>query len=450
VPCCAVLCHAELTFSVNFWWDSPLSLLLKSQPHQHTYLLRQLMMATSSRAVQALIDSVAPWTPQTTTAVAAAEAEAAAAAAEAAAGEAPSSKRRRRDTRTGEQQQQEQGKGQRHSLTCDLGDDAVPQGSGQQGSEYDSGQGLGGQGLSEFESAALQTLLGGAGSNPQQQQQQQGSSVLVGEAWWQRQQAAQQQLLSGAVSSSNSRRSSSSWACGPGRVAANKQQQQQEEEGGGAGDVLGLSHPVTRVLAALQPVQLLRVLWQGAVQSPGAVAQLLLRGLNPAAAQLLTNKLEAADGLFDTGPAAAAAAAAEVSSVLGGQQGGVRGETSGRSVSTGTGGPPPKGEASPQLQQQRQQQQQPGEKEENCEPCESEVPPSSPHKLQQPKASGFGHSCEGGCGHSFVGFSREEFYGRVYGCVDDPGEVLQVLLQQKTLLVDVVTDVLLRAQLGRM
>jgi hypothetical protein len=48
-----------------------------------------------------------------------------------------------------------------------------------------------------------------------------------------------------------------------------------------------------------------------------------------------------------------------------------------------------------------------------------------------------------------VGFTRLEFYCRLYGTVQDPSKVLEVLLWQKTVLSDVVVDVLLRLQLGR-
>jgi hypothetical protein len=48
-----------------------------------------------------------------------------------------------------------------------------------------------------------------------------------------------------------------------------------------------------------------------------------------------------------------------------------------------------------------------------------------------------------------VGFTRQEFYCRLYGTVQDPSEVLQVLLRHKTVLSDVVVDVLLKLQLGR-
>jgi hypothetical protein len=120
---------------------------------------------------------------------------------------------------------------------------------------------------------------------------------------------------------------------------------------------------------------------------------LLLGGLNPAAAQLFTQALEAADSLFADGsssaspaPAAAAAAGVGADSAL-------------------------RMEATPGQQQQQQQQQQ-------------DVPAG-------------------------VGLTRQEFYGRLYGTVSDPAEVLQVLLQQKTMLAAAATDTILKAQLGR-
>jgi hypothetical protein len=51
-----------MTFAVNFWWDSPLSLLLKAQPHMHHYFVRQLLAATSSEAVELLLAGIQPWT----------------------------------------------------------------------------------------------------------------------------------------------------------------------------------------------------------------------------------------------------------------------------------------------------------------------------------------------------------------------------------------------------
>jgi hypothetical protein len=61
---------------------------------------------------------------------------------------------------------------------------------------------------------------------------------------------------------------------------------------------LGLGSAAARVLAALQPGQLLRLLWVGAHTQPRAMARLLLHGLGPAASQLLTQHFEAADDLF--------------------------------------------------------------------------------------------------------------------------------------------------------
>jgi hypothetical protein len=125
------------------------------------------------------------------------------------------------------------------------------------------------------------------------------------------------------------------------------------------------------------------------VQNPDAVGRLLLGGLNPAAAQLLTQVLEAADSLFDGNSSIPPAAAAGVGA--------------GSALRLAT----------PRQQQQQQQQEE-----------EGDVPAG-------------------------VGFARQEFYGRLYGTVSDPSEVLQVLLQHKTMLAAAATDMILKAQLGR-
>jgi hypothetical protein len=159
---------------------------------------------------------------------------------------------------------------------------------------------------------------------------------------------------------------------------------------------------------ALQPHQLIRVLWEGAVQHPGQLGDLLLHRLNPAAAQLLTQALEAADGLFaDSSSNRSDESAAAAGG--GGRRPYFHSEAAAAAATADGGGPDtaPAADSSQQQQQQQRQQQ----------------------------------VC--------VGVTRQQFYAALWGTVADPAQALGVLLQHKTHLVAVATDSLLRAQLGR-
>jgi hypothetical protein len=397
-----------MTFAVNFWWDSQLSRLLKAAPHQHHYLLRQLLSATSSDAAQLLLASIQPWAPQ----------------GDHQQQQAQPLQQPEQSQQHPEQQQNHQEKQQQpdedQAAPCNahkrprLDNSSV---ASQQQQQDAAGLGVG-EGLTQFEAQALAVLTAGLGPQDEQQQQEQQqqrttaadpkpagvtdseaaggaassssapcTGLLVSDSCREQQSTCQQQLLAAAVAG--------------GAVVSQEQQQEEEQQrgvwrsAGSSGDVLGLTDPVSRVLAALQPRQLLRVLWQGSTQHPAAVGQLLLHGLSPAAAQLLTQGLEAADGLL---------AAADVGS--NGQAAAAVNDTS------NTAAP---GSAARSAQQEVLEQQQEG----------TEVAP------------GAALYC-----------SRQEFYGRLYGTVQDPAEVLQALLRAKTRLAAAATGVVLRAQLG--
>lgn len=65
-------------------------------------------------------------------------------------------------------------------------------------------------------------------------------------------------------------------------------------QGPATADILGLRHPITRLLAALQAGPLCRVLLAMAVRAPAALQGLLLHVLPPAGAELLLGRLEGA------------------------------------------------------------------------------------------------------------------------------------------------------------
>jgi hypothetical protein len=309
---------AGMTFAVNFWWSSQLSTLLQACPHQHHYLLRQLLTAVSGEAVQLLLAGIQPWQQHqqqqqehgarvcgnTVRPVPAAGVPEGAAGAQP---EAVEARRQRPHSQLGKRPAGGDSDAEAAAAEPDATAGTIPQpaAAGSKrvcGSSSDTAQPCG---LTAFEQVALDALLSdtaaaeapaaaaaddaqlhpqheggapaqqGASHSEQQQDGQQPSGLLPDAAWWQQQAGAQEHLLAAAVA----RCSSSS-------------------QGGGGGWALGLHGTAARVLAALQPGQLLRVLWAGATHRPEQVARLLLHGLSPAAAQLLTRGFEAADGLF--------------------------------------------------------------------------------------------------------------------------------------------------------
>ena len=427
-----------MTFAVNFWWDSPLSLLLKAQPHMHHYFVRQLLAATSSEAVELLLAGIQPWTDSNITPQQLQQQQHSGVVE----GQwhmplSPPQQRQEAEERNkSAQQQKQQGvqEGGRQRKRPSPSEDSDPphhshhhshhnhnqQQQQEQGSPLQHGPG---SLLTAPEAAALRVLLGPASQadtqqpslpppqqQPQQQQheqqqQQQQSGILVGDAWWAQQRASQQQLLPEAVAAT---------AVEPDSRSHYHQQQQPGTQHVGPQDKrqqqgnLGLSDPVSRVLVALQPHQLIRILWEGAVQHPGQLGDLLLHRLNPAAAQLLTQALEAADGLFaDSSSNISDESAAAAAAAGGGRRPYFHSEAAAAATADG-GGPDtaPAADSSQQQQQQRQQQ-----------------------------------VC--------VGVTRQQFYAALWGTVADPAQALGVLLQHKTHLVAVATDSLLRAQLGR-
>jgi hypothetical protein len=431
-----------MTFAVNFWWDSPLSLLLKAQPHMHHCFLRQLLAATSSEAVQLLLAGIQPWTdsnitpqqqqqhPRVVEGQGHMPLSPPQQRQEAEERNKPAQQQKQQGVQEGcrqlkrprlsynsdpahhyHQQQQQQGPG--------LAQQQLEQHQQEQGSPLKHGPG---SSLTNLESAALHVLLRGAAEadthqpplQQQQQQQQQDhqqqqqqSGLLVGEAWWAQQRASQQQLLAEAAAAtatavepdSRSHHQQQQQQPGTQHVAAQDKCQQQGS--------LGLSDPVSRVLVTLQPHQLIRVLWEGAVQNPGRMGDLLLHRLTPAAAQLLTQALEAADGLFadsSSNRSDESAAAAAAATAAGGRRPNLHSEAAAAADGRGSDTAP----AADSSQQQQQQQQQ-------------------------------------GC----VGVTRQQFYAALWGTVADPAQALGVLLQHKTHLAAAATDSLLRAQLGR-
>jgi hypothetical protein len=172
------------------------------------------------------------------------------------------------------------------------------------------------------------------------------------------------------------------------------------------------------LLAALQPDELLRVLWVASTQHAGAVAQLLLHGLSPAAAQLLTQRLEQADACF----------------------GGVDEVT-----------------ADDKQQEEQQQQQQQG-------PAADQKGEAQQGNLQQPQQQQWKQQqAGGGAGgdellqqvgvdgrdaSACMPFSRAQFYAQLYGCVEDPGAVLAVMLAGKTKLAAAAAGLITRVHMG--
>ena len=224
---------------------------------------------------------------------------------------------------------------------------------------------------------------------------------------------------------------------------------------------LGLEDGFTRALQALSAEGVIKVMYVLAVEWPAVARELLLRRMSPAAAQVLTQKLEQAEQMFEAvehkeclmGIQQAETGKGQKVAVLmgsafdqecaegpcGGESGtaglGVEQLQAARGFSDGTGLGEPSGDTHKISQQQRekcsslkeqqlQEQEQPGARAGGLE---------MPHDGKQDKGVVDKHGTFPDP-QKLPYRSKEEFYSRLYGCVEDPGELFQLMLSGKEVL----------------
>jgi hypothetical protein len=147
--------------------------------------------------------------------------------------------------------------------------------------------------------------------SPAEQQEQAGASCAGGQGgallcdgrWRRAAAASQQRLVRGALQAGGAPGPGASGRV-PAAAAAAGEERERAAQAAVAGasredDPLGLCHPITRVLALLPPRGVAHVMLALSAAAPRTAEALLARALPPAGAQLLTDRLEAAEAELD-------------------------------------------------------------------------------------------------------------------------------------------------------